>query len=187
MTRQVVRRTANFFIKKMYPFVFPVQRPGSAVCDPVAESQKAVCKMDVLKFYVRIRTGELHVGKIPKAFHTQAHQAISGILGNRLRDREHHYIHSVAVDIVLQVAEREDGHPVYIGNPLLREKTVKRRVYRKTGGREGEVLQQRVAQITHTDHNEVGGRCLRPKYVRFPNAVLPRYIHIPAARILQSS
>ena len=110
--------------------------------------------MDVLKLDVRHLAAQLDVGEVPEALYPQTDQVVGGVLGHRLGDGQHHHIHRVVLEETVQLGHGIDGHLVDRGADD-RGRYIKGGVHCKTALGEREVLQQRMAQIAHADHDEV--------------------------------
>ena len=135
----------------MYPFVGPAP---SAIGNSVAEGQETVGEVDILKFYVRARAGKLHICKVPEASDTHIDEMGGSILGHRLGNGQDHHVHTVAADEIIQLCHGIDGYVVDDGAGELGI-DVKGGVHSKAGLGEGEILQQGMAQVAYSDHNEV--------------------------------
>ena len=64
----------------------PQEKCSSGLGDTIAECQQGVHKVDVLEENAVLLGGELHIGKIPEAAHTQTDQTVRQRLGYILRD-----------------------------------------------------------------------------------------------------
>ena len=135
----------------MNPFV---DLAASAVGDAIAERQEAVSKVDIFKFYIRRRAGQLHIGKVPKAPDTKIDQMSGCVLSDRLGNGQHDYIHVVGMNEVIQLGHGIHRHAVDDGAGELRV-DIKGGVYSETGLGEGKILQQGMTQVAHSDHDEM--------------------------------
>ena len=77
-----------------------------------------------------------------------------GVLGHRLGNGQNHHVHMMALNIVIQLGHGVDGDTVDNSTGELGI-DVKGGIHGEAGLGEGEVLQQGMAQIAHTDHNEM--------------------------------
>ena len=76
---------------------------ASELRDAIAERQQGVHKVDVLEENAVLLGGELHIGKIPEAAHTQADQTVRQRLGYILRDGQDRHVGVIVGDIFLQL------------------------------------------------------------------------------------
>ena len=121
--------------------------------DAVAQSQQRVHEVDVLEEHAFLLGGQLHVGEIPEAADAKADEPVSQGLRHALRDSQHRHIGLIIGHILLQFIHRMD---LYAAN-LRADKgggDVEGGVDAKADLLKIKVLQQRVAQVTHTDDNE---------------------------------
>ena len=124
-------------------------RPG----DTVAEGQEGIHKVDVLEEYPLGLGGELHIGKVPEALHSQSNEPVRQRLGHALRHCQHRHVGVVLLHIVFQLLHGPDGHVVDLGTDQ-RRGHVEGGIHLKAHLLKVEVLQQRMAQMARSHHNE---------------------------------
>ena len=127
---------------------------GLPVCDAVAESEQAVRKMDIFKFYIGGGGGKLHIGKVPEPPDAQIDQTVGNVLGHGLGNGQNHHIHTVLPDETVQIVHRINRHTVDRGADNSGG-DIKSGVHGKTSVGEWEVLQQGMTQVAHADHDQV--------------------------------
>ena len=79
-------------------------RPG----DTVAEGQEGIHKVDVLEEHPLGLGGELHIGKVPEALHSQGNEPVRQRLGHALRHCQHRHVGVVLLHIVFQLLHGPD-------------------------------------------------------------------------------
>ena len=109
--------------------------------------------MDVLEEYPLGLGGELHIGKVPEALHSQGNEPVRQRLGHALRHCQHRHVGVVLLHIVFQLLHGPDGHVVDLGTDQ-RRGHVEGGIHLKAHLLKVEVLQQRMAQMARSHHNE---------------------------------
>ena len=125
------------------------------VGDTIAQSQKTVRKVNVLKLHTGSGRTELHVGDVPEAAHAHFHQLIGQLLCHILGNAEDSNIGSALVGKDLcHLVTVVDLRAVDLGAHQTGVH-IKGTVHGKAAGAEIEVVQQCVTQITDTNQNDV--------------------------------
>ena len=121
--------------------------------DAVAQGQQRVHKVDVLEEHAFLLGGQLHVGEIPEAADTQADEPISQRLRHALGHGQYRHVGLVIGHIFLQLV-----HGMDLYAPDLRADEgggdVESGVDAEADLLKIKVLQQRVAQVAHTDDDQ---------------------------------
>ena len=110
--------------------------------------------MDVLELDVGVVAGQLNVGEVPEALHTQTHQAVGGLLGHGLGDGQQRHIHPVFLQKALQIVHGADGYAADGGAHHVGIH-VEGGVHGAAVLGEGEVVENGVAQVAHADDDQV--------------------------------
>ena len=110
--------------------------------------------MNVLDLHVGLAADNFHVGKIPEAPDSQRNKPVRRFLGDGLGNRQHHHVHTVGTDEIVHLVHGIDRNAVDPGAGDS-GRNVESGVHRKAGLGKGEILQKRVAQITHADHHQM--------------------------------
>ena len=110
--------------------------------------------MDVLNLHIRLAAEELYIGEIPESPDAQGNETVRRLLGDGLRDGQHHHVYAVRLDKRVQLVHMENGNMVDLGSDQ-RGRDIESSIHREAGGGKRKILQQGVTQVANTDHDQV--------------------------------
>ena len=119
----------------------------------IAEGQKGIHKVDILKENVGDVRGQFYVGKIPKAVDTEGDQLICQRLRDALRNGQHRYLGMIRRNITLQVVHGTDLYTADMRVDQLGG-DIKSGIDLKTDFLEIKVLHQGVTEVTRADNDQ---------------------------------